>query len=165
MKKSVFVSLLLFVAAGFVSTAHAVTDADVDLAFSPYKGGFPSFPGLSAGTVVNKNNVDQFKEVLDPANYQMIKEGWYEATVNPTIDFPNAKGYVEATRKNAAKVKLGAKNGEIEGYVAGRRPARWREARMEFQVRHQLGRQRGHLPVLLALPQCEHGTGGAHDQV
>ena len=48
MKKSILVSLLPLVAASFVSTTHALTDSDVDLAFGPYKGGFPNFPGLAA---------------------------------------------------------------------------------------------------------------------
>ena len=120
MRKALAVTLLSLAAGGLASAVHAVTDADVDQAFNPYKSGFPSFPGLTAGTVIAKGNVEQFKDALDPANYQMIKDGWYEIPVGPTIDFPNAKGYVEATRKNASKVKLGAQSGEIEGYVAGR---------------------------------------------
>ena len=118
MKPAALIAALL--AAGSVALAHAATEAEIDQAFNPYKAGFPSAPGLTSGLVINKANADQFKDVLDPANHQLIKEGWYEITVGPTIDFPNAKGYVEATRKNAAKVKLGGKNGEIEGYLAGR---------------------------------------------
>lgn len=120
MKTPVLLKLLPLALAGLAASAHALTDADIESAFNPYKAGFPTAPGLSAGTVISKANVEQFKDLLDPANYQMIKDGWYEINVGPTFDFPNAKGYIEATRKNAATVKLGAKSGELDRYVAGR---------------------------------------------
>lgn len=108
------------VVAGFAGAALAATEADADASFHPYKGGFPSFPGLTPGTVINKDNADKFKDALDAANFRLIKEGWYEIAVGPTFDFPNPKGYVEVTKKNAGKAKLGPKIGNIEGYVAGR---------------------------------------------
>jgi hypothetical protein len=46
------IGLALFTA-GFSLAAGAATEADVEAAFNPYKNGFPSFPGLAAGTVVN----------------------------------------------------------------------------------------------------------------
>ena len=120
MKKTVLVSLLSLALAGFADAAQAATEAEVDATFYPYKAGFPSFPGLTPGIVVSKANVDQFKDALDAANYQLIKEGWYEITVGAPFDFPNPKGYVEATKKHASSVKLGAKTGELLGYVGGR---------------------------------------------
>ncbi|WP_428424987.1 DUF1329 domain-containing protein [Methylibium sp.] len=106
--------------AGFAGAAVAVTEADVEQSFNPYKAGFPSFPGLSAGTVVNKANVEQFKDALDPGLYMVVKNGWTELKVGPTTQFELDKFYVEATKKNVNKAKLGAKNGEITGFVAGR---------------------------------------------
>lgn len=117
MKKILAASLL---AAGLCTPAFAASDADVDNAFEPYKKGFPTFPGLSAGTVINKDNVDQFKDALDAGMYMVIKNGWYQIKVGETLSFPNPKGYVEATRKNLNKTKLGAKTGEIEGFAGGR---------------------------------------------
>jgi hypothetical protein len=102
------------------TAALAVTEAEIDASFHPYQAGMPSFPGLSAGTVIGKGNVEQFKEALDPAAYQLVKDGWFEMKVGATLDFPVAKGYVEATRKHASKVKLGEKPGQLVGYVAGR---------------------------------------------
>lgn len=110
---------LIALAAGLL-TAVAAQAQTTDDTFFPYRKGLPSFPGLTPGTVINKENVDKFKDVLDAANYKLIKEGWFEMPVGPTFDFPNAKGYVEATKKNGGKAKLGPKVGDLEGYVAGR---------------------------------------------
>jgi hypothetical protein len=110
---------LIALAAGLLATAAAQAQTTDDT-FFPYRKGMPTFPGLSAGTVINKGNVDKFKDVLDAANFKLIKDGWYEITVSETFDFPNAKGYVEATKQHGGKAKLGPKVGNIEGYVAGR---------------------------------------------
>ncbi|WP_353092029.1 DUF1329 domain-containing protein [Methylibium sp.] len=113
------IGLALFTA-GFTLAAGAATEADVEAAFNPYKNGFPSFPGLAAGTVVNKGNVEQFKDALDPGLYEVVKNGWDEIKVGPTTQFAMDKFYVEATKKNLNTAKLGAQNGEITGFVAGR---------------------------------------------
>jgi hypothetical protein len=69
---------------------------------------------------INKANVDQFKDVLAVGTYKTIKEGWQEIKIGATTSFDLSAGYVEATRKNLNKAKLGAKVGELDGYVAGR---------------------------------------------
>ena len=113
--------LLACASALLASTAvQAATDADVDTTFSPYKAGVPSFPGLSAGTVINKANADQFKDALPAGVYKLLKDGLFEMKVGATTDFALSSAYIDATRKNLNKAKLGAKTGDIEGYVAGR---------------------------------------------
>lgn len=107
-------------AAGLCTQAFAASEADVENAFEPYKKGFPTFPGLSAGMTINKDNVDQFKDVLDAGMYMVIKNGWYQIKVGETLNFPNPKGYIEATRRNLGKTKLGEKVGQIEGFAGGR---------------------------------------------
>lgn len=113
-------ALLPLLASALFNPAHAATEADLDKSFYPYKNGAPSFPGLSVGTVINKSNVDQFKDAIDVGLYQVIKNGWYELKVGKTTSFDSDKFYVEATRKNLGKAKLGPKTGDIEGFVAGR---------------------------------------------
>ncbi|QHS11101.1 DUF1329 domain-containing protein [Sinimarinibacterium sp. NLF-5-8] len=115
-KKSIVVLALM----ASVGIAQAAADADVELSFNPYKNGVPTFPGLTAGVVVNQSNADQFKEALDEAQYQAVKNGWTEMTVGATTAFEVDTHYVEATRANVGKAALGEKNGEIVGYVAGR---------------------------------------------
>ena len=117
MKKSLIAALL---ASSFAGVAGAATDAELEAAFNPYKAGMPTFPGLKPGLIINKDNIEQFKDIVDAAQYKLIKEGWFEIPVSETFDFPNAKGYVEATRKHGGSAKLGAKVGELSGYVAGR---------------------------------------------
>jgi len=120
MKKHL-IAMLPLMAAGVMGVAQAATDADVENSFNPYKAGMPSFPGLTAGTVINKANADQFKEVLGAGVYKLIKEGLFEIKVGATTQFTINKGYVDATKANLNKTKLGAKAGEmITGYVAGR---------------------------------------------
>lgn len=106
--------------AAFAAPSFAATEADVDQSFHPYKGGFPSQPGLTPGVVINKANAEQFKNAFDPGLFDMVKDGWVEIKVGKSTDFPQPKPYMDATRKNLNKAKLGAKNGELEGYVAGR---------------------------------------------
>jgi len=108
------------VIAASAGAALAATEADVDATFNPYKKGFPSFPGLAVGLTINKVNVEQFKDVLAVGTYQIIKDGWFEMKIGPSSDFQLSKGYVDATRANLNKAKLGPKTGDIDGYVAGR---------------------------------------------
>lgn len=117
MMQKTALSLMLAVSFGM---SHAATDADVESTFSPYKGGFPTAPGLSAGMTINKGNVDQFKNILALGTYRVIKEGWTEIKVGPTTNFNMPASYIEATRKNLNSSKLGPNNGDITGFVAGR---------------------------------------------
>ncbi|MBN8283034.1 DUF1329 domain-containing protein [Zoogloea sp.] len=117
MKKTIIATTLALFAAGAV---QAATEADVENTFNPYKGGFPKVAGLNAGTVINKANADQFKDAIPAGVFKLLKEGQFEIKVGPTTQFELSKAYIEATRKNLGKAKLGPKNGDIEGYVAGR---------------------------------------------
>lgn len=101
-------------------TALAASEADVESTFFPYKNGAPKFPGLTPGMTINKANVDQFKDILAAGTYKAIKAGWTEIKVGATTSFDLSKPYVDATRKNLNTAKLGPKNGDITGYVAGR---------------------------------------------
>ncbi|MBK7847671.1 MAG: DUF1329 domain-containing protein [Zoogloea sp.] len=117
MKKTIIATTLALFAA---SAVQAATEADVENTFNPYKGGFPKAAGLNAGTVINKANADQFKDAIPAGVFKLLKEGQFEIKVGPTTQFELSKPYIEATRKNLGKTKLGPKNGDIEGYVAGR---------------------------------------------
>ena len=83
MRKSLSLAALPMLAA-MLSPAHGATDADLEKSFYPYKSGVPSFPGLAPGTVINKGNVEQFKDALDSGMVQVIRNGWYELKVGKT---------------------------------------------------------------------------------
>lgn len=98
----------------------AATEEDVQKSFYPYKESTPSFAGLNVGMTINSENVDKFKDILDPAVYQQLKDGWFQMKVGETTSFDLHPNYVEATRKNLGQVSLGDNLGEINGFVAGR---------------------------------------------
>lgn len=106
--------------AAISTTAAAATMQDVENSFYPYKSGAPSVAGISAGMTINQANVDQFKDSLDPAMYQFVKNGETEIKVGETTPFDLHPSYVEATKVNLANVSLGDKLGQISGSVAGR---------------------------------------------
>ncbi|GGK76491.1 DUF1329 domain-containing protein [Amphritea balenae] len=118
MLNKTFISLALTAAVS--TTAIAATDQDVENSFFPYKSGVPSYNGLSAGMTINQSNVEQFKEILDPAMYEFLKAGDTEIKVGETTSFDLHSSYVDATKANLANVKLGDNPGEISGSVAGR---------------------------------------------
>ena len=100
--------------------AHAVSVEDVEKSFYPYKDSVPQFEGLEVGMTISATNVEQFKDVLDEAIYQQVKDGWLEVKVGETTSFDLHPSYVEATRKGAAQVSLGEELGQINDFVAGR---------------------------------------------
>lgn len=114
--------LLLLVAMTITISLSAVAASlqDVESSFYPYKNGTPTFDGLSTGMTINKDNVEKFKTIIDPAMYQFIKTGDTEIKVGETTSFDLHSSYVEATKANLANVKLGSKPGEISGSLAGR---------------------------------------------
>ncbi len=118
MFKKTFMTLALTTAVS--ASAMAATEQDVQNAFHPYKNGVPAYQGLSAGMAINQGNVDQFKEIIDPAMYDFIKAGDTEIKVGETTSFDLNNSYVEATRKYMNDVRLGDNIGEIHGSVAGR---------------------------------------------
>lgn len=99
-------------------TAMAADPAVVENSFFPYKDGAPAVEGLTPGTVINVDNVDQFQSAVDPVLLQQIKDGWVEITVGETTDFALHPNYIAATA--AGDVSLGATAGEIQNFVAGR---------------------------------------------
>ena len=67
----------------------AVVQVDpFDDSFYPYRDGPLSYPGLTPGMTIDQSNVEQFKEVLDPATYQYVKKGYAKIPVGKTIPFP-----------------------------------------------------------------------------
>ena len=51
------------------------TEEDVRNSFYPYENWTPAFPGYTPGMVIDQNNVEQFKDILDPALYDHIIKG------------------------------------------------------------------------------------------
>jgi len=72
---------------GATSGVYAADEAVIQQSFHPYQNDKPSFAGLSAGMTINKGNVAQFKEILDPAFYGFIEKGWVELKVGDTTSF------------------------------------------------------------------------------
>ncbi|MFC1578783.1 DUF1329 domain-containing protein [Pseudomonadota bacterium] len=119
MLKRNLASITLAAALG-TSLAYAATPEDVETSFYPYKDAVPQFDGLTVGMTINSGNADQFQEVMDPAIFQQVKDGWVEIKVGETTSFDLHPNYVEATLKNLGQVSLGDQLGQINGFVAGR---------------------------------------------
>ncbi|MBW6123205.1 DUF1329 domain-containing protein [Pseudomonas aeruginosa] len=117
-KNTLLLAMLTLAAAA--ACAQAADETVIEQSFRPYAKDKPSFAGLSAGMTINQGNVAQFKDILDPAFYGFIEKGWAELKVGETTSFDLHPNYVEATRQGMDKIQLGAKPGEIKGWVAGR---------------------------------------------
>ena len=119
MKRIVSCTLLAAALGMAADAVLAATAADVDSILYPYQSGAPQVAGVKPGLVIKKANLDQFKDVVDAGEQLAIQKGWYEITVGPTVSFDPFPKYVEETKKNLNKAKLGAKVGEIVGYAGG----------------------------------------------
>ena len=115
----IFLCIAMVVCAA-ASPASALTPADVDASFYPYKKGPLTFKGLTPGMSLNSANVGQFKDILDSEIFQKILDGWLEMKVGETTSFDLHPNYVKATNDGLGKVTLGPEVGQINGFVAGR---------------------------------------------
>ena len=104
----------------FNLNAHAAGEQDVQNSFNPYNKGFPQFPGLKPGLVINKANLEQFKAVLDPGLQYVIENEWHQIKVGATTQFLINPQFIEMTQQYLNKTKLGQKTGDIENYISGR---------------------------------------------
>lgn len=86
--------------------------------FHPYANGKPSPEGLAPGTTISKDSWEPAKDYLPQEILDRVKAGEFAFTVQETTDLPVSEAYIEATKRYAEQVKVGA-DGELEGYVAG----------------------------------------------
>lgn len=117
--QKILLSLGLYLATMGAAHSEATMD-DVENSFKPYRTEVPTVEGVKPGMVITAANVDQAKEALDPELYQHIKDGWVEITVGETTSFLLHDKYIQATKDGLNQTSLGAKTGEINGFVAGR---------------------------------------------
>ncbi|MFZ3222908.1 MAG: DUF1329 domain-containing protein [Rugosibacter sp.] len=118
MKKN-SITLIASLAMSVMGSASAATDAEIDAFMNPYAKGFPSAPGVKEGTVIDKNNVDQFKAVLSPRVYDQVKAGNTTITIGKNLTAPAPAGFVAASKKSAASAKVEFGKGKITGYQGG----------------------------------------------
>lgn len=53
----------------------AASDDEVERSFDPYRNGFPAAAGVTPGLVIRKDNLDAFREVLDPGMAMAVGRG------------------------------------------------------------------------------------------
>lgn len=96
------------------------TKEDVQNSFFPYETYTPEFPGYTAGMVINQSNVEQFKDILDPALYDHVKRGDVELQTKKTESLALHPNYVKATMDGASNPPSLSSDGLVDNFVAGR---------------------------------------------
>src|SRR4029453_15626420 len=80
--------------------------------------GDPTWAELAPGTVINKGNADQVKDLVSPGIMWCIEHGLV-LKIAPYKKIEWNPPYKEATEKYAGQVKLAADGRSIQGHVAG----------------------------------------------
>jgi Protein of unknown function (DUF1329) len=111
--------LIAYCLPSYSQTEKIDSEAIIKESFYPYQDELPSYPNLKPGMTINKDNVAQFKEILDPASFYTISHGWNEILISNTTPMPLHQNYVNATRENIGTVSLSDK-GILLNYRAGR---------------------------------------------
>ncbi|MEP3560856.1 MAG: DUF1329 domain-containing protein, partial [Marinobacter sp.] len=107
-------------AASMFTTQLQANENVIQNSFFPYENEVPSYEGLNVGMTIDQSNVAKFKDVIDPAFYTFIENGWTSITVGETTSFGLNEGYIQATKDALGNVSLGDQVGEISGWQAGR---------------------------------------------
>lgn len=118
MKRSIALIAALASLAGATAVA-AVPDQVIKSAFQLYDGWTPKAAGYEPGMKITKDNVDKFKDILDPFTARYVKQGWFEIPTGPTFSLPQNASYIKQTKQNADKVTL-TPQGTLANYLAGR---------------------------------------------
>ena len=100
--------------------AQAASEQDLQNSFDPYAKGFPQFPGVKPGLVIDKTNLEHYKEILDPGLQYVIQNDWHQIKVGPTTQFEINQKFIAATRQHLNKAQLGPRVGDIDQHISGR---------------------------------------------
>ena len=100
------------------ATFAELPDSAIQQMFYPYATEKPSTPELAPGTTISQDSWEPAKNYLPPEILDKITAGEFSFSIQETTDLPVSEAYIEATKKYATQVKIGA-DGELEGYVAG----------------------------------------------
>lgn len=112
--------ILVALAAFSLAAAADFTEEDVRKSFYPYQDQVPTFPGYAPGMVIDQGNVERFKDILDPALYDHVKNGVGSLQTKKTESLELHPNYIKATMAATANPpRLGA-DGLVENFVAGR---------------------------------------------
>jgi hypothetical protein len=77
-------------------------------------------PMIKVIGIINKDNVDKYKDNLPESLHKIIKEWGLEMNVIPAeFKFKPSKGYIEATRKNVENGCIISKDNKLENYNGG----------------------------------------------
>lgn len=101
-------------------TAFAATVEEMEQSFNPYKNGFPTVEGIKPGMVIDANNWQVAKDVIDPAFLLYLQKGYYTIRVGESFSFDAPPNYIAQTKARLGKAKLGDKAGQILNSDAGR---------------------------------------------
>ncbi len=110
-------TLILFFVGGYRAFAQEAQDMSAE--FSPALGNGDS-PLLTPGTIIGPNNVDEYKNFLDPVLVERVRVGDLQLTLGPELDFPVHPRYSQATERYAGEPDLDSAPGELTGYKGGR---------------------------------------------
>lgn len=72
------------------------------------------------GTVIAPENLEQFRQLLDPDLADLIAKNWVNITVGEPLSFDPHPNYIAATERYGGQTRLGEKPGELLNYIAGR---------------------------------------------
>ena len=72
------------------------------------------------GTVITKDNVASFSDILAPKLVDLISDEFLTITIGEALSIPTHPAYLEATERYLDTTELGEQPGIIHNYVAGR---------------------------------------------
>ena len=96
------------------------TEEDVRNSFYPYENYKPEYPGYTPGMVINQGNVEQFKDILDPAMYDHVKRGDVDLQTKETESLELHPNYIKATMNAINNPPSLSADGLVDSFVAGR---------------------------------------------
>jgi hypothetical protein len=113
-------SLLSVVLAMFATSVGALAAddpaADIERSFFPYRD---RAPATDVPDKLSKENWQRAERLLPTELLERLKRGEVDIRTQATTDLPPSPAYVEATRRNVGKARLGD-DGSLHGYEGGR---------------------------------------------
>lgn len=115
-----YVGLVITLALATTAAQAQFTEEDVKNSFYPYENYTPEFAGYTPGMKINQGNVEQFKDILDPAMYDHVKRGDVELQTKATESLELHPNYIKATMNAVNSPPTLSGDGLVDNFTAGR---------------------------------------------